>query len=158
VSAWRSTGLWVAAAAVVATTGAARMPDGATVADAASAIVVSTPAATKVSVQPSGNVRATVPVASFGPADGAPKVLEAGRTYPIVVTLWVAATSGPAVVNVVASSGRLVGTTRITVRAGVTRLHYALVVARGSIHLTIAVNAVTHDGGAVTDAYNHSIR
>jgi hypothetical protein len=106
----------------------------------------------------SGNVAVTVPVASFGPADGAPKVLVAGQTYPIVVTVWVAATSGPAVVNVVASSGRLAGTTRTTVRAGVTRLHYALVVSRGASHLTIAVNAHTHDGGAVTTAYNHSIR
>ena len=43
-------------------------------------------------------------------------------------------------------------------RAGVTRLHYALVVAPGSSYLTIAVNARTHDGGAVTAAYNHSSR
>jgi hypothetical protein len=107
--------------------------------------------------QVSGNVVVTVPVASFGPADGAPQVLVGGRSYPIVITVWVAATSGPAVVNVVASSGRLVGTRHLTVRAGVTRLHYAFVAA-GSGPLTIAANTQTHDGGSVTAAYNHSSR
>jgi hypothetical protein len=106
----------------------------------------------------SGNVLVSVPVASFGPADAAPAVLAAGRSYPLVITVWVAATSGPAVVNVVTSSGRLVGTTHTTVRAGVTRLHYVLVVPRESGPLTIAVNAHTHDGGVVTAAYNHSMR
>jgi hypothetical protein len=104
----------------------------------------------------SGSVVVSVPLAAFGPADGTPKLLVAGRTYPVVITVWVAANSGPAVVNVVASSGRLIGTTHATVPAGVTRLHYALVVA-DSTYLTIAVNARTH-GGAVTGAYNHSTR
>ena len=158
MSAWRSTGLWVAVAAVVATSGAARVPDGAGVAHAASAILVSAPATANQPGRPSGDVLATVPVAAFGPADGAPKVLVAGQTYPIVITVWVAATSGPAVVNVVASSGRLIGSTRTTVRAGVTRLHYVLVVAPRSTNLTIAVHARTHDGGDVTRSYNHSIR
>jgi len=108
--------------------------------------------------QASGNVVVSVPVASFGPADGASKVLIAGRSYPIVITAWVAATSGPAVVNVVTSSGRLIGTTHATVRAGVTRLHYVLVVPPESGPLTIAVHAHTHDGGTVTTAYNHSTR
>lgn len=106
--------------------------------------------------QVSGNVLVSVPSAAFGPADGAPNSLLSGRTYPIVITVWVAATSGPAVINVVSSSGRLIGTTHATVRAGVTRLHYALVVARGPSPVTIAVNARTHDGGNVTAAYNHS--
>jgi hypothetical protein len=106
----------------------------------------------------SGNVEVNVPVAAFGQADGAPKVLVGGRTYPIVITAWVAATSGPAVVNVVASSGRLIGTTHATVRAGVTRLHYVLVVPRESGPLTVAANTHTHDGGIVTAAYNHSTR
>jgi hypothetical protein len=105
----------------------------------------------------SGSVVVSVPVAAFGPGDGAPNVLVAGRTYPVVITVWVAANSGPAVVNVVASSGRLIGTTHATVQAGVTRLHYALVVA-GSTYLTIAADARTHSGGAVTGAYNHSSR
>lgn len=113
-------------------------------------------AAAKAVPPASGNVVVSVPVASFGPADGAPKVLAAGRTYPIVITVWVAATSGPAVVNVVTSSGRLFGTTHATVQAGVTRLHYVLVVPRESGPLTIAVNTHTHDGGTVTAAYNHS--
>jgi hypothetical protein len=158
VSAWRSTGILVAAAAVLATTGAARMPDGARLAYAASAIVAPTLATTKPAVQLSGNVQAIVPVAAFGPADGAPNALVAGRAYPIVITVWVAATSGPALVYVVASSGRLIGTTHTTVRAGVTRLHYALVVPRESGPLTIAANTHTHDGGTVTAAYNHSSR
>jgi hypothetical protein len=106
----------------------------------------------------SGNVLVSVPVASFGPADGAPSALAAGRSYPIVITVWVAATSGPAVVNVVTSSGRLTGGTHATVRAGVTRLHYELVLAPGATDLTIAVHARTHDGGSVTAAYNHSTR
>jgi hypothetical protein len=108
--------------------------------------------------QVGGSGVVSVPVAAFGPADGAPAKLIAGRTYPIVITVWVAATSGPAVVTVVASSGRLIGTTHATVRAGVTRLHYALVVAPGSGPLTIAANAHTHDGGTVTTAYSHSSR
>jgi hypothetical protein len=108
--------------------------------------------------QVNGNVVVSVPVASFGPADGASKVLVAGRSYPIVITVWVAATSGPAVVNVVTSSGRLIGTTHTTVRAGVTRLHYVLVVPRESGPLTIAANTHTHDGGTVTAAYNHATK
>jgi hypothetical protein len=108
--------------------------------------------------QASGSVVVSVPVAAFGPADGAPKLLVAGRTYPIVITVWVAATSGPAVVNVVTSSGRLIGLTHATVRAGVTRLHYVLVVPRESGPLTVAANTHTHDGGIVTAAYNHSTR
>jgi len=104
-----------------------------------------------------GSVVVSVPVASFGPADGAPKVLAAGRIYPIVITVWVAATSGPAVVNVVASPGRLIGTAHATVRAGVTRLHYVLVVPRESGPLTIAVNTHTHEGSLVVSAYDHSI-
>jgi hypothetical protein len=107
--------------------------------------------------QVSGNVVVSVPAAAFGPVDGAPKVLAAGRIYPIVITVWVAAASGPAVVNVVASSGRLVGTTHLTVRAGVTRLHYAFV-APGPGPLTIAANTHIQDGGTVTTAYNHTSR
>ena len=102
---------------------------------------------------------ATIPMAAFGPSDGVPKTFVAGRTYPIVITVVVAATSGPAVVNVVASSGRLVGATQVTVQAGVTPdSAYALVVAPGQTHVTIAVNARTHECGTVTAAYNHSSR
>jgi hypothetical protein len=159
VSALRSIGLWVAAAAMVATTGAAHMPDAEGVAHPVSASTIATTGTDKPQpTQPGGDVVATIPMASFGPADGAPQILVAGKTYPITVTVWIAATSGPAIVNVVASAGRLLGTTGVTVRAGVTRLHYWLVAGPGSTELSIAVNAHTRDGGIVTRSYNQQVR
>jgi hypothetical protein len=107
---------------------------------------------------PIGNVAATVPTASLGPADGAPQALIAGKTYQVVITVWVAAASGPATVDVVTSSGRLIGTASTTVPAGVSRLRYALVTAPVSTHLTIAVRVLTHDGGGVTAAFSHQVR
>ena len=158
MSAWRSTGLCVAAAAVLATTGAARVPDGEGLAHAASSSVMSASAMKRLqSTPPSGSVEATVPVAAFGPADGAPKrtcrwpglsdrdhrvgcsdvrpccrqrrrkLRAVGRDHPHNRAGW----RDPAC------------TTR-----SVLRLDRA--------HLTIAVTARTHDGGAVTAAYNHS--
>ena len=118
MAAWRFIGLLAAAAVVVATTGAARAPDGQMVAHATSAVAGPTPAET--SSYPAGDVVATIPVAAFGPADGLPQALVVGRTYPVVITVWVAANSGPAVVDVVSSSGRLVGITRTNARAGIT--------------------------------------
>lgn len=156
----RSIGVSLAIVAILLTYGAARIPDPG-VASAGAATTLSANAAHHLAPPPQaidGNVVATIPMAAFGPSDGVPKTFVAGRTYPIVITVVVAATSGPAVVNVVASSGRLVGATQVTVQAGVTRLHYALVVAPGQTHVTIAVNARTHDDGTVTAAYNHSSR
>jgi hypothetical protein len=158
VSVRRSIGVSLAAAAIALTYGASRIPDPG-VANRGAATAVSAGAARHLpQTQPiEGDVVATVPMAAFGPADGAPKTLVPGRTYPIDITVVVAATSGPGVVDVVASSGRLVGNARSTVQAGVTRLHYVLVVAHGYAQVTIAVNARTDDGGAVTHAYSHSI-
>lgn len=155
----RSIGVWLTVAAIALTYGASRIPDPG-VANVGAASAVSAVASYPLPpAQPiDGDVVATIPMAAFGPSDGAPNTFVAGRTYPIVVMVVVAATSGPGVVNVVASSGRLVGKARTTVRAGVTRLHYVLVVAPDSAQVTIAVNAQTHDGGSVTRAYNHSVR
>ncbi len=158
MSVGRSIGVSLAVAAIALTYGASRVP-GHGVANVREATTISAVGRYLPPFQPiGGNVVATIPMAAFGPSDGAPNTFVAGRSYPIVITVAIAATSGPAVVNVVASSGRLVGTTHMTVRAGVTRLHYALVVAPGETHVTIAVNARTHDGGAVTAAYDHSSR
>jgi hypothetical protein len=135
------------------------MPDAEGVAHPASASTIATKATDKPQpTQPRADVVATVPMASFGPADDAPQILVAGKIYPITITVWIAATSGPAIVNVVASSGRLLGTAGVTVRAGVTRLHYWLVAGPGSTELTVAVNAHTHDGGIVTRSYNQQVR
>jgi hypothetical protein len=161
VSVWRSTGLWVAAAAVVLTSGAARLADGdgAPTSSPATAAIASGVSHRGLGQPVSGNVVVTIPVAAFGPADGAPQSLVAGKTYSLIITVWIAATSGPALVDVVTSSGLLVGCARTVVLAGVTRLHCALVLEPTSTtNLTLAVYARTHDGGAVIAAYNHSIR
>jgi hypothetical protein len=106
--------------------------------------------------EPSGNVDATIPVAAFGPTDGAPQPLVAGRTYPIVITVFVAAASGPAAVEVRASSGRLLGCTQRVVPAGVTRLHCTLAVAdTAARYVSIGVTLRTHDHGVVVRAYGH---
>jgi len=161
VSVSRSTGLWIAAAAVVLTSGAARVPDGdgSPTLSPATAAIASGVSHLGLNQPVSGNVVVTIPMVAFGPADGAPQSLVAGKTYPLIITVWIAATSGPALVDVVTSSGLLVGCARTVVPAGVTRLHCALVLKPTSTtHLTIAANARTHDGGAVTAAYNHAIR
>jgi hypothetical protein len=159
VSVWGSTGVWLAAVAVAFTYGAARVPDASpTNAAAPTTLPIGAPRHLLPSQPIDGDVDATIPEAAFGPADGAPQALVSGKTYPVVITVFVAVTSGPAVVDVVASSGRLLGAAHTTLRAGVTRLRYELVVAPGSRFLTIAAHVRTHDGGAVTDAYNHQVR
>jgi hypothetical protein len=157
VSGWRSAGLWVAAAAVVSATGAARVPDHGMVRLATPTIAAHMPAATQPpSTQPGGNVIARVPVASFGPADGAPNTLVVDGTYPIVITVWVAATSGPAVIDAASSSGRLIGCAQRVVPAGVSRLRCTLVVAPTTAQrLNIAVEARMYDDGVVVSAYSH---
>lgn len=158
MSAWRSTGLWLAAVGVVTTTGAARVPDAAGMVHVMSAIVVSAPATLKPAAQPGGDVAATVPVAAFGPADGAPQTLRAGRSYPIVITVWVAATSGPAIVDAKTSSGRLTSCPQRVVSAGVTRLHCTLAVSPGATHqVNVDVRASTHDHGVVVSSYRHVV-
>jgi hypothetical protein len=85
-----------------------------------------------------------------------PPLLVAGRTYPVVITVWVAAKSGPAVIDISTSSGRLIGCAQRTVPAGVTRVRCALTVApAASRDVTIGVSARTHDRGVVVRDYPH---
>jgi hypothetical protein len=158
VSAWRSTGLWIAVAAVVATSGAARLP-ATRGTHAATAPAIRTADGTEPPPsQPSGNVDVTIPVAAFGPSDGAPQALLAGRAYPVDITVWVAATSGPAAIEVRTSSGRLSDCAQRTVPTGVARLHCSLVVPHGAArYVSIAITARTHDEGIVVRAYSHTL-
>jgi hypothetical protein len=158
VSAWRSAGLLVAAAAVVATSGAARIPDGGA-ADAAGSVAVGTAGGIKAyPAQSSGQVVATVPAASFGPSDAVPQLLVAGRTYPVVITVWVAAKSGPAVIGISTSSGRLTGCAQRIVPAGVTRVRCTLNAApAAALYVSIGVSARTHDHGIVVRTYPHAL-
>lgn len=159
MSVWRPTAVCLAAVAVAFTYGAARVPDAAATKSAApTGSSVAAPRHLLVTQPIDGNVDATIPMAAFGPADGAPSALVSGKAYPLVVTVFVAATSGPAIVSMVTSSGRLVGNTGATLHAGVTRLRYVLVVAPGSKFVTIAAHVRTHDGGAATVTYNHQAR
>jgi hypothetical protein len=101
-----------------------------------------------------GDVTAVVPEASFGPSDGAPATVTIGQTYPVVVALWVAPGSGPAVVTFDTDSAPLAGCPVVTVNAGVNRIHCKLLAATiGS--LDIEASATLSDGSTISHRYDH---
>jgi hypothetical protein len=105
-----------------------------------------------------GNVMASVPEVSFGVSDEVPVDLVSGQDYPMVVTVWVAPGSGPAVVRLSVGGAARASCPVVTINAGVAVIRCELSASSSATSLDIEASARLRDGGTIGHRYPHEVR